>query len=139
LLSIVYSSSATTEFSDSDLAVLLMNSRANNRRYDLTGLLLYREGRFVQLLEGPMDTVRERMAVIAADPRHDQVEIQLEEVTPHRRFPTWTMGYEPVTDTMADEIPGYRSTFDDITGRAPAQGGTELAIRQLIGWFEGRA
>lgn len=135
----MYSSAATTEFSDSDLAVLLMNSRFNNKRFGLTGILLYRDGRFVQLLEGPMDAVRERMAVIGADPRHDQVEIQLEEVLQQRRFPEWTMGYEPVTDTLADEIPGYRSTFDDLSGHAAAQGGTALAIRQLIGWFEGRA
>lgn len=134
----MYSSAATTEFSDSDLAVLLMNSRANNKRFDLTGLLLYRDGRFVQLLEGPMDAVRERMAVIAADPRHSDVEIQLEEVIPERRFPDWTMGYEPITDELADQIPGYRSTFDDLTGRAATAGGTALALRQLIAWFQAR-
>lgn len=135
MLSIVYSSVATTEFTDADLAVLLMNSRSNNKRLGLTGLLLYRDGYFLQLIEGPLDVVRERMAIIQADPRHGQVETQLEEILPERRFPEWTMAYRPVTDTMADEIPGYRTAFDDISGNGSPRGGTSLALSQLIGWF----
>lgn len=138
MLSIVYSSTATTPFTEDDLADLLALSRAKNESLDLTGLLMHRDGHFLQLLEGPYDTVRERMAVIAGDPRHDNVTILLEEVVGTRHFPDWTMGYQAVTGAMVDEIPGYRSTFDDIEQQKPA-GGTLLALRQLLGWFEERS
>lgn len=138
MLSIIYSSTATAPFTDDDLAVLLMNSRANNKRLDLTGLLLYKDGHFLQLLEGPLDVVRDRMAIIAADPRHDNVTTLLEEVVQMRRFPDWSMGYEPVTDALTDDIPGYRSLFDDVDAAAAPASGTMMALRQLIGWFQAR-
>jgi hypothetical protein len=137
MLSIIYSSVATTPFSDDDLAALLAVSRANNGRDGLTGMLLYRDGYFLQVLEGDYDAVRERMRVIDADPRHSDVTTLLEEVVSERRFPEWTMGYQPVTEGEADDIPGYRSTFDDIAGGRPS-GGTLMALRQVMGWFQGR-
>lgn len=138
MLSIVYSSTALEPFSDEELAALLAASRATNERLELTGLLLHREGHFLQLIEGPYDVVRERMEVISADPRHDNVTILLEEVISERHFPEWTMGFQAVTGAMVDEIPGYRSTFDDLEGERPV-GGALLALRQLIGWFQVRS
>jgi hypothetical protein len=135
VLSIVYSSRAVTEFSDSDLAALLTKSRANNASVGMTGLLLYRDGRFVQLLEGPLTVVRERMEIIRRDPRHDEVEILLEEVLRLPRFPDWTMGYEPVEDARADDVPGYRTTFEEIA-KGGTSGATTLALRELIEWFQ---
>lgn len=138
MLSVVYSSSATTEFSEADLAALLVASRANNARDDLTGVLAYRDGRFLQLLEGPLESVRERMRIIEKDPRHEAVTVLLEEVTQRRSFPDWTMGYERVDDERADAVPGYRATFDGLGDGTPS-GGTLLALRQLVGWYSSRA
>jgi hypothetical protein len=119
MISLVYTSVASSPFSDGDLAELLMNSRANNRRRDLTGFLMHEQGRFVQVLEGPEDVVDERYAIIAADPRHADVEVVQRETIAERRFPQWTMGYRTSVDTAAEDIPGYRrvtGAADDGTG-----------------------
>lgn len=138
MLSIVYSSTATVDFSDRDLDGLLVSCRSNNERLGVTGVLAFREGRFLQLLEGPLEVVRERMKIIARDPRHTGVTTLLEEVTQKRQFPEWTMGFERVNDTHMETIPGYRATFDSLNPDTAA-GGTTMALRQLLAWYEIRA
>lgn len=137
MLSVVYTSVATGTFDDADLATLLMNSRSTNRRLGITGLLLHRDGRFLQILEGPDEVVRERLRLIEADPRHHDVAVLVEDEVDELRFPTWSMGYEAVTDELADQIPGYRSTFDDLDPVVPA-GSEQPAVRQLVQWFQKR-
>lgn len=138
LLSIVYLSTSTDLFSTGQLSALVTSSRTNNLLTHLTGMLLYRDGRFLQALEGPEALVRGRMAVIAADRRHADVKILLEERIGQRRFPHWTMGYEPVLPTNSDEIPGFRKLF------ATSQHGEDRedtlpALRSLLSWFQERA
>ncbi|MHA7281485.1 BLUF domain-containing protein [Arthrobacter sp. TMS2-4] len=138
LLSIVYSSSAAHPYDDADLGALLALSRDNNARNGLTGMLLYRNGRFLQVLEGPEDVLRRRMSIIAADPEHTDVRILLQATIDERQFPDWTMGYESVSDSMADEVPGYRTTFSDLDREQdPTQ--SLQALRELIRWFQDRA
>jgi hypothetical protein len=55
MLSLVYASSAKQLFSEEDLTALLQQSRDNNTRLGLSGLLLYKDGNFMQVLERPDD------------------------------------------------------------------------------------
>jgi Sensors of blue-light using FAD len=134
VLSMAYLSSASFPFSDGDLATLLMNSRANNGRAGVTGMLLYRDGQFLQVLEGAEQAVRERFARIEADPRHRDVHKLMEAAITERQFPTWNMGYRAVTDTLADVIPGYVDFFG---GRSAHLDLTEKSSRArlLLEWF----
>ncbi|KQM27543.1 hypothetical protein ASL10_04180 [Frigoribacterium sp. Leaf8] len=116
MLSTVYVSRSSYPFTDDDLANLLMTSRSNNARLGITGMLLHREGRFIQVLEGPEEAVRERLAVIARDPRHTAVHTIVDELVEDRLFPAWTMGYRAVTDDLATVLPGYADVFDSGTG-----------------------
>jgi hypothetical protein len=138
LLSIVYSSSAAQLFGDEELGSLLALSRQNNLRTGLTGMLLYRGGYFLQVIEGPADVLRERMSIIAADSRHLDVRVLLQETIGERQFPDWTMAYEPVPDASAEDIPGYRTTFSDLEGRGDSQHSV-AALRELVAWFRDRA
>ena len=141
-MSIVYASTATQPFSGEDLGELLTISRSNNDRLGLTGMLLYRSGRFLQVLEGPESAVKERMDVIADDPRHTAVRVLLHENLGSRQFPDWTMGYEPITDSMAEAMPGYRTTFSDSdrdTGEDEDPNASLRGLRELIRWFQERA
>ena len=52
MISIAYSSSAAVPFSEGDLLELLTRSRENNTAKGITGLLLFKEGKFLQVLEG---------------------------------------------------------------------------------------
>lgn len=138
LLSIVYSSSATRPFASDDLVALLAVSRENNAAADVTGMLLYHDSRFLQVLEGPEAAVRERMAVIADDTRHTGVRVMLEETLGERQFPDWTVGFAPYEESVSDGIPGYLASF----GGQDADDGPDgrgLALQALIGWFEDQA
>lgn len=106
MLSIVYLSLESYPYTDGDLATSLMNWRANNRRLDITGVLLYREGQILQLLEGDVEAVRSKYAAIGRDPRHKQVKKLSEEMITERESPNWSMGYSPVVDTLAQTFPG---------------------------------
>lgn len=138
IFSIVYVSTATDLFSDDDLPAVLTSSGKNNVLTHLTGMLLYRDGRFLQVLEGPEVFVRGRMSTITADPRHTGVRVLLEEKIEQRRFPYWTMRYEPVSPTMANTIPGFRKMFTHVE-HDEDRGDTIRALKTLIRWFQERA
>ncbi|MFJ4221807.1 BLUF domain-containing protein [Curtobacterium luteum] len=133
----MYSSIAVIGFDLPALDELLQRSRVANAEADVTGLLLFREHRFLQLLEGPESAVREKMSLIAEDPRHERVRVLLEEHVLVRQFPEWTMGYAADGALRAASVPGYRTAFDDIDSLPDNQVGGPVAsaLRELIRWF----
>lgn len=96
LLSIVYVSAATRLMDDEELERLLQEARRNNLRLDVSGLLLYGDGNFMQLLEGPEAVVRELYARICRDPRHHMVTTVFDESGLAREFSDWSMAYRRV-------------------------------------------
>ncbi|PVZ96342.1 hypothetical protein DDQ50_03760 [Amnibacterium flavum] len=138
LSSVIYSSRAVQDLSDDDLLELLTVSRRNNSRLGLTGVLLHRDGRFLQYLEGPEQVLRQRIDIIAADPRHTSFTILLDEEIPGRLFPAWSMGFEKLSEHAAADIPGYRDSFADLSD-ADAEPGTRGALDQLSRWFASRS
>lgn len=136
LLSIVYCSTATRPFSDEELASLLEQSRSNNEAQDVTGMLLYRGGEFIQILEGDKDAVENLMARIAEDPRHNDVRVLLEEPLHERRFAEWTMGYQPLSTPDSATVDGYRDSFDDL--RVGDRDMIGRALMELTMWFRVR-
>lgn len=136
LLSTVYTSVAAEPFGDAQLGALLEHSRAANARVDVTGLLLHREGRFIQFLEGPEPAVRDLLATIAADPRHTRVRVLLEQHVAARQFPEWTMGY--ASPGESEEIaPGRRRSFEDLESGDDDELMVQAA-RDLTMWFRTR-
>jgi hypothetical protein len=138
VLSVVYSSTATTSFSDADLGALLTVSRGNNARSGLTGMLLSRDDRFLQVLEGPEDQVEETMTRIAADSGHRDVRILLRGPIEQRQFPDWTMSFAQLSAAEEYRVPGYRATFEDLADESNDVNTTTAAVRELIRWFQAR-
>ena len=54
---LVYLSTANSHFSKAELTSLLQLSRSNNQRLGITGMLLYKDDNFIQILEGEKATV----------------------------------------------------------------------------------
>jgi len=119
---------------DDDIASILVQARGNNIRLDLTGALLYREGRFIQILEGPDERVLAQYAIIAADPRHRSVYKISEEPISARQFPDWTMGFRPLTDAAVRQLPGFDDYFDGRVGRVRLQHADNQA-QQFLEWL----
>jgi hypothetical protein len=130
----VYTSTATRHLTEDDLAELLRQCLRNNARVGLTGLLLYRDGRFMQVLEGPDDAVRDVFAVIAADDRHSEVRLLLDEGITERAFPDWGMAFRTVDDATARQLDGY-DEFLDRPAVAAARPDAPSRARWLLEWF----
>jgi hypothetical protein len=106
---LAYSSNALRAFSTQDLVDLLAVSRANNERDDVTGMLLYRGGNFLQALEGPEAAVRQTMRRIERDASHGSVSLLLEEPREERLFGEWSMAFEDVSKLDSSALPGLNS------------------------------
>ncbi|MDQ6655099.1 MAG: BLUF domain-containing protein [Verrucomicrobiota bacterium] len=107
LYSLIYVSIATGEFSENELTDILAISRANNSRDDITGMLLYKDRRFMQLLEGPETAVCAAYARIARDLRHRDAAILLEGPAAERDFTDWSMGFHALDGEAARALPGF--------------------------------
>lgn len=68
LLQLAFVSQALHPLGEFDLAAIGTSSQRHNDRLGLTGLMIYREGRFFGALEGPERTLLRRMEVIITDP-----------------------------------------------------------------------
>jgi len=104
---IVYVSAATVPFSDQQLEELLQKSRRNNVAADITGMLLYKDGTFMQSLEGPELAVKTLLAKIRSDPRHRKFTVLMEGPIVERSFETWSMGFKKITEGTSINVPGY--------------------------------
>ena len=85
---LIYQSQSLVPFEPLQLTALLDGSRANNKRHDITGVLLYTpDGRFLQVLEGPRPAVRHLyMDCILVDPRHYNCQVISEGTCLRRSF-----------------------------------------------------
>ena len=119
MYSLVYVSSAVTLFSEQELADLLLVSRRNNEKAEVTGMLLYREGNFMQYLEGPKENVVASMERISKDPRHRGILILVQKETPVREFSDWAMGFKTLARTDLEDDLGY-TDFLDVPLNSPA-------------------
>jgi len=111
---LIYSSFETDPFKDAQLEELLRKSRRANLASEITGLLLYQDGHFMQLLEGSKPAVLSLFAKIKDDPRHRDVVVLLESETPNRDFQQWSMGFKKVDSNTSREVPAYKD-FEHLT------------------------
>jgi len=112
LICVVYVSSANRLMADEELMTLLEQSQNNNQQNKITGLLLYSEGNFIQVLEGPKSFVASLFPRICRDPRHHSVIKLLEFETERRNFPEWSMGFKRLQRSALDDIPGFTTVIE---------------------------
>ncbi|MBV9829379.1 MAG: BLUF domain-containing protein [Alphaproteobacteria bacterium] len=93
LYSITYVSAAVRLFQRGELADLLEHGASNNRRRGITGLLLYIDGNFIQLIEGEKDVVSDLFEQIRLDPRHRTVITLTRGRIEQRHFANVSMGF----------------------------------------------
>lgn len=100
ILQIVYVSTIGKELIHSkEIDTILIKSRANNTRNNISGILLFRNGIFIQLLEGPIEIVDKTYEKIQKDPRHIQVTELARIYGGARIFSSWDMAYKEVDDS----------------------------------------
>ena len=104
---LVYVSSAVNPFSPAELVELLTKAREKNSRLGITGMLLYKDGNFLQALEGEEAAVRQLYDTISQDSRHHGEIILDEGETAERQFSHWSMGFRNLDDKEVQATPGF--------------------------------
>lgn len=95
---LVYESTATgTTSSIGNLAVILAESQRNNDRDGLTGALAAHRDRYIQVVEGPAQTLDALLRRLESDPRHRDVILLGREPISVRLFGRWTMASARIT------------------------------------------
>jgi hypothetical protein len=107
LFEIIYTSLATHDLSPEALAVLLDKARENNRALGVTGMMIYRQREFMQLLEGEQAVVQTLFDKIQSDPRHQQVSKIWDGAISERSFSTWGMAFVAPDELALQGRPGY--------------------------------
>ena len=94
---IVYCSTSEIRGTDTDIAAgiseILSVSRLKNPEAGITGALLYNDGYFAQILEGPRSALERLVQNIQADPRNGNFTVALDRSTTERYFPDWSMAF----------------------------------------------
>lgn len=78
---------------EDQLLFLLNQSREKNLRLGITGMLLYKGGNFMQMLEGEKAVVLELYETIRKDDRHKMVITVMTGDIARRNFEDWSMGF----------------------------------------------
>jgi len=104
---IIYLSAGVNWFSEKELTDVLEISNINNAQCDVTGLLLYSEGSFIQLLEGEEQIVKTTFNRINQDQRHKGMTIIASGIIGYRNFPEWAMGFKSIHANDFNELDGY--------------------------------
>lgn len=111
LIHLIYASAATYPCSSEALLNLLSQARLKNRELNITGILLYVESNFFQVLEGNQKAVDSLFATISADNRHHNVVKIIYETIHARSFKYWEMGFANVTLSQLQTIEGLNDFF----------------------------
>ena len=93
LHAIVYVSSATRQLTEADIGHLLNRARERNQQHDVTGVLLFCHGNFMQYIEGPQASLQTIYDIIRADPMHQQLIELFNEPIASRAMQGWSMAY----------------------------------------------
>jgi len=119
LIHIVYVSTSTHDLSELELDDLLKGIRAKNKRNDITGLLLYNDGMFIQVIEGEIKRIIDLFDLVKSDSRHKNIVQILKEPIQKRSFPDWSMGFKRITNEDLESIQGFSTFMSDDTEWVP--------------------
>lgn len=99
--SICYLSKATPSSRDAGYSHLFQTLLKFNTENNITGVLLYNEGFFLQVLEGKKETLQNLIQQIQRDSRHKEMLIILDQPIDNRIFKKYSTGFSIIENTAA--------------------------------------
>ena len=136
IFQLVYVSRAVGQLDVEELDTILATARRNNAALDITGMLLYHEGSFIQVLEGEQAAVEALYEKISVDARHENAYVVLRTEVDTRAFDQWSMGYKRAT--TLEEVPEGFHHFLQTGYRRQIETDNEAARKALLAFREGR-
>lgn len=138
MIRLIYISTATSKPTEADLTSLLRQANGRNLRQKITGMLLYNNRSYMQILEGDAKDVHEIYAAICKDPRNEGNVILLESEISAREFPDWNMGFENLEKCAPNELPGFIDIFNGKLDTDIAIKNKSVAINLLLNFAHKR-
>lgn len=105
---IAYVSRQSFILSDEEIFSLLSCYRVNNTKNEITGMLIYFDGTFVQFLEGPKSTIDPLFKKISRDKRHQDIILLTEGVSDKREFEDWSMAFKKISLSETEKLLGQK-------------------------------
>lgn len=133
LICLVYVSIESRPMSPQDITDILETAREFNAKHDITGMLLYRTGYFIQALEGEEEQVRSLYDSIAGDDRHRNVLLVYNKPIEERSFGNWSMGFKNLEGIDTEGLEGYTDFLNEpITPEVIGDGSRAKAFMELF-------
>lgn len=104
LTEIIYTSIAVPIGATVDVKALLSTCERNNKRDEISGLLLFDGHRYIQILEGEEPQVSALFDRIKSDSRHELLELLHSGPVGERAFADWRMAYEHMPTGLLDDL-----------------------------------
>ncbi len=133
---LVYVSKAAKEMAVDELDGLLDQARSSNTARDVTGMLLFHDQSFIQVLEGEQDVVESLYLKIEKDQRHQHANVVLRTTVSERQFQQWSMGYKRTSSI--DDVPEGFHHFLVQGYRRQTEADSAAARKALLAFKDGR-
>lgn len=104
---LVYQSRASHEFGSLHLFELLTQARLRNQQRQITGHLLYWQGRFTQCVEGPTESLDQLWCSLVRDGRHHDLQLLARHAIVVRRFAEWSMAFSTYQSLYVHGMTGF--------------------------------
>ncbi len=133
---LVYISAAEHNFTEQELQQLLAKARENNMKLDVSGMLLFHEGSFIQALEGEKHAVETLYEKIGQDDRHSETRVLFRGDIDERHFDSWSMGFYRSNQSSSENLEGFHKFLN--TGfKRKAHEDDSIARKALLQFREG--
>lgn len=103
------------DYSNQNLKNIIQASQKNNPDKNVTGCLISGENTYLQLLEGPSESVDELYLKIKKDKRHKNIEKLIEDKVDKRLFTSWSMKLDPFNNLMWVDHKLNNGNFSSLT------------------------
>ena len=113
MFTLIYISRATSPMATADLEAILKVSRPSNTKKEISGMLIYKDGEFMQALEGKKEDVEQLFNIIAKDKRHDEILVLSRKEIPQRCFAHWSMGFKNISADLPNGLVDPESFFSE--------------------------
>lgn len=135
MIQLVYVSQASDAFSAGHLPGMLETSRKNNAQINVTGMLAYNSGSFIQVLEGEEGAVRQLVQRIEKDFRHTACRILTENAIDRREFGLWQMAFIDTEGRFATHDQYLNAGIMDFSADIERYGKDATRARRLLQMF----
>jgi hypothetical protein len=116
-----------------EIEKILLASRRNNPPAGITGALLFNEGLFAQVLEGPLPAIERTFERIQQDPRHSDVTVLQSGPCENREFGDWSMAFAATGSDSQTAAEGPSSPIENaLSGPSVAAEKVIDMLRELV-------